>query len=1265
MATGKIRYKLKLLVLLCLCVAGSALAVDAVWKNTDAAPSGVNARWGNPTNWVDGGGATLTVAPTNENDNVYLPLPAWDKQFTLDITTGIITGGDLKVGHEFQTVTPDIHSITGSLRYTVTFSPFNSNFHKLGDWTPQRFKVYDPSGFAGFWMTGNAYSGFLLPATPSHSPHMSALSGKNRPTIEVPTAGTSATLDYLYDGGMLEKTGAGTLTVETAATNSSINVAAGDIVLGGMGDAAINAICDKAWIHLDADDETTTQTTLKDGRQAVVTWKDVRGEGRPSAVEQFDHGSYLAYVEKPFISPAVSPTGRRLVDFGTNPRYGNTDYGPTNCLMKFSSVCTTIREVFYAVWAPNSYSFCNVIGSKDNTSWHFLNNSSSTFFTKASTVENSAASSVLFGDLSYNGQHFSSYAKLPDTRTVTNMFVLGVASEYDLTAALFGSDRLSSLRTGGFRIGELLIFTNNLTRAERTRINRYLMRKWCGENEMDFPMVRVATAATKIGVPEGRTAKVGELVAAAGTATKTGEGTLQVGRLYPADAKIDVRGGGVGFLERPAPSTSAPAEEPAFWLDANHVTTTTFDGYDADYVTTWNDCRAGASQNATTGVATPPQVPKLIPNALNGLPVVDFGTQAAGDNAYMWTSLGTTKKFYAGFVVLCYTQNMSPSPFTGNNNMEFFRSGGTRILSYSYNLQQSPAATWTRNGMIVDPRAEYSLRDDSLNQYFVIAFSGTSPQAVAGIVFDPSNTAATKTKTGCMRIGEMLLYDRMLSEQERIDTEAYLMKRWLNADHPAALVSPTVAFAGDKAVNLSAEGSVAVASVSGGNGTYVKTGSGDFEVQKETAVANQASIIVEEGELKMPLGPFNLDAEAVFRFDASETSSFTTQVVDDGNGGVKTNILKWADATGNGHDLTPKFNTYATVYPVLTTVETAPGVFRPTVDMGEYSGLFIANRGETNITTGAAARLGFAGSVSVTDADAYLVFSDAHGANKCAFFGAAQNYLRGHRTPGTVFEAYNQGTGVSGEDWFYAMSSVRDNAVVDGVPRPISYVLPAGFHVIAVSNNTGKASSYSYIGGLGCTHTWDGFYKEINESGGAYYSEVIVFGRALSAKERGYLQAHLAHKWLGGAAPVWTNMASSVTVRNGGRLDLVNGNSLSVPTLTGSGAASIRAGELIDVTTLNFDWKLGDVAPGSLTVDGKVSVGSTVNVTVAYDEGVRHIPGEYPLLTATAIENGATAKWHLSTPGRPVRRGCGAYLALSGNTLTLRLTKPGITINFR
>ena len=174
-----------------------------------------------------------------------------------------------------------------------------------------------------------------------------------------------------------------------------------------------------------------------------------------------------------------------------------------------------------------------------------------------------------------------------------------------------------------------------------------------------------------------------------------------------------------------------------------------------------------------------------------------------------------------------------------------------------------------------------------------------------------------------------------------------------------------------------------------------------------------------------------------------------------------------------------------------------------------------------------------------------------------------------------------------------------------------------------------------------------------------------MFGRALSAKERGYLQAHLAHKWLGGAAPVWTNTASSVTVRNGGRLDLVNGNSLSVPTLTGSGAASIRAGELIDVTTLNFDWKLGDVAPGSLTVDGKVSVGSTVNVTVAYDEGVRHIPGDYPLLTATAIENGATATWHLSTPGRPVRRGCGAYLALSGNTLTLRLTKPGITINFR
>ena len=107
------------------------------------------------------------------------------------------------------------------------------------------------------------------------------------------------------------------------------------------------------------------------------------------------------------------------------------------------------------------------------------------------------------------------------------------------------------------------------------------------------------------------------------------------------------------------------------------------------------------------------------------------------------------------------------------------------------------------------------------------------------------------------------------------------------------------------------------------------------------------------------------------------------------------------------------------------------------------------------------------------------------------------------------------------------------------------------------------------------------------------------------------------------------------------------------------------ASELIDVTALNFDWKLGDAAPGSLTVDGKVSVGATVNVTVAYDAGVRHIPGDYPLLTATTVENGATARWNLSTPGRPVRRGTGAYLTFSGNTLTLRLTKPGITVNFR
>ena len=71
-----------------------------------------------------------------------------------------------------------------------------------------------------------------------------------------------------------------------------------------------------------------------------------------------------------------------------------------------------------------------------------------------------------------------------------------------------------------------------------------------------------------------------------------------------------------------------------------------------------------------------------------------------------------------------------------------------------------------------------------------------------------------------------------------------------------------------------------------------------------------------------------------------------------------------------------------------------------------------------------------------------------------------------------------------------------------------------------------------------------------------------------------------------------------------------------------------------------------------------------MNVTVAYDEGVRHIPGDYPLLTATAIENGATATWNLSMPGRPLRHG-DARLVLSGNTLILRLSKPGFIIELR
>ena len=87
-------------------------------------------------------------------------------------------------------------------------------------------------------------------------------------------------------------------------------------------------------------------------------------------------------------------------------------------------------------------------------------------------------------------------------------------------------DTLPHHRSGGDAVGEVLLFTQRLTEAERVELEAYLMRKW-GVWSPSRPTVEVAEAAQAVvSVGAGETAFLPAGAAGAGTLVKTGAGTL-------------------------------------------------------------------------------------------------------------------------------------------------------------------------------------------------------------------------------------------------------------------------------------------------------------------------------------------------------------------------------------------------------------------------------------------------------------------------------------------------------------------------------------------------------------------------------------------------------------------------------------------------------------------------------------------------------------------------------------------------------------------
>ena len=1218
-----------------------------------------------PDGWTDMEGNSVEVAPTNRDDIAYLTgstdtsdgskvMRTINFANTAHIATG---GGDCKY--------IEFGKISGDYRMVLAMGT------QLGIGFPaQTISVADPDGFPGFWSSFSGFGNIEVRATSGHSPKLSHVDTAMFTGISVPDAGTSASVESLMRTGALLKDGAGNLTVKQGAgCHSRLYCRAGTVTLNGFSDGkpAAESI-PRAWLHLDATRTDTMTTFTKDGRTCISRWSDCDG-GEIYASTNFPDGklgtsTFVPYVHPPYLSPDRSPSGRQLVDFGVTDVDVSANL-PSNCLLTTSEKLTGMREVFYAARcrptsgraASSDYrALIGVVGSSESLGYG-PNNLFNTYSCAQGLRDSRhvTLNAMQVHPLGTNSDRFTTrYGKNPADFSVVSFAVADGAD--GLVFDLIGSDIGTRERTGGWVVGEILVYDRTLTDEERLRVNRYLMAKWqanCREDEVGELVLDTDDCA--VCVPDGRTVRVKSLSTMGTKIVKTGGGTLIVDGVAPSGVPLDIRGGSIRITSPDVSET--PAADPYVWLDASKPATLVPDeGNEPDgrqYITRWNDWREGATGyaelpldedplgNGTKNVYLsdpyikghkPWQEKGVSPTKLDMVNFGSYASSASSTASFMQLVPHGTATAYCGFIVI-KSNTTANQQYFGCSNTDLLQLQSKSIVHSSMN-RSAAAGTWTMDGRAVDPTFNHATLYSNKDCH-VVAFDCSSDKLRADLL--AKYTYNQNGYAGNEMIGELLLYDRRLSAEERRNTEAYLMKKWLGQDHPesAAGFKSVATYPVDKPVVVDTDAKGVTVDVAGGNGTFVKRGAGTVTFDAPAAVSNYTALAAEGGSFTVKL---DIADDAFYRYDASDLSSFTnTYLTSDGNGGLVTNILDWTDqvsgrlassAHKNGFSEYGGFSCGTCTNPTLAYVEMPDGVARPTVNFGEYNnvawiwgsdtkspvplGSFNSSSGMQLDDYGNTGKYGFK--------EMHAIYADRPKDNGSGLDNRAMIFTARSANPltkkneeslwrgssGALFKGGYESKGV-----FVNESDFVSEGVVhkDGLAVPITEKLGEGFHLVSIQpTNLVNVSSISLD-------------RNCN-AGGCYVSEYVAYKEPHTPEVFAFIEAKLMRKWFGTAAdrPAWFTDFELLTAKKGATLTLDTMAKVSAAELAGAG--TIDAPEITDVSSLALT-----VPTETLATTAAVTLEN--GGTVSFSGDVSALPvGEYTVFTAGSIANpGAISTW--------------------------------------
>lgn len=758
----------KILAALASLCAASALATTGVWTNTAASGT-----WTTASNWEN------AYAPLADNDSASFPS---------DVpTTDAIVNPIRMITMPSQALTLD--TISGTAGNTLS-----------GPSAPYTYSFLDAADFAGTFKLGYPHTIAFRPAA-GETAKVRNINALGKPFVS--NADGTLEAGSIYGNALFDKAGAGTLR----------------ILSGGGPQTRLN-VREASTVELAGAPSDLDATSL-DGLPAPASWFDASEQGSLSV----ENGQVTKWIDKR--DATAGTTGFHYLALCTD-KDGNTLLLPTLA----SAAANGLDAVdFGAVGSGFAMKLSSEYPSASELFIAYENNSPINH-------------GVLFGDTlnkkynvtttaAFDGSMFSTelgpLARLGEIRRDGNRIwwddaICPRGGFHTLMIANSGNGhRLNTLgfqrggTSGGMKVGEVIIYkSTHLTTDERRRVLRYLAKKWCsGDNAEDWELGGIQLgAATTLSVPAGRTARVQKITTStAQSLTVAGSGELETAFIgnSPKGKRSNTSGetgvkwntadpmpvavsGGATLRLVPGVAADTNADlppDPYAHFDASDASTiSTADGA----ITEWRDVR-----DTSTMKMVAYNSPELLEGEMNGKPVVStkgwHNSNAqpcfnlyAGASAVSASTANCREAFVAGR--LAQAGKSGYVMLLGNTNRRTFYQGkeGGIITGY-YDSSRTNDGSTPQNvdnyiaidGVPVDPRTYEMTTND-----VVVSLSFREKQTWNAL------SRYGNYRRGGARYGEIIVYDRSLTPQERRNVEAYLLKKWRGIEtHPENAPSRT------------------------------------------------------------------------------------------------------------------------------------------------------------------------------------------------------------------------------------------------------------------------------------------------------------------------------------------------------------------------------------------------------------------------------------------------------------------------------------------